>query len=218
MLRETLEAVSKMVQANENLAVAYSGGKDSRVVLDMFAKRVERERLAVFFMYFVPGLKFIEDEMAWAEHRWNVKIRQYPHWAITTAMRNGIYCHPSEYNVPPLTVYNLYSFVLLDTNSRMVVTGAKKSDSAWRRQTIKNKKFTRVFYPLVEWNKFDVLSYLKTNGIPIPRSEKASATGVDLSSSSLLWMYHEHRDDFYRLCEYFSFAEAIVYREKFYGK
>jgi hypothetical protein len=98
------------------------------------------------------------------------------------------------------------------------MTGAKKADSLWRRKMLGNWGTQEdILYPLIEWNKVDVLAFMKANDLPIPDSSGKNATGVDLSPPALLWLHDEHPRDFARVCEIFPLAEAIVWQRKFYG-
>ncbi|HZQ45959.1 MAG TPA: hypothetical protein VFC07_03025, partial [Verrucomicrobiae bacterium] len=74
-----------------------------------------------------------------------------------------------------------------------------------------------VFYPIKGWNKHDVLAYLRMQNIPLPDAHQGNTSGVDLSTRSLLWLHDAYPDDFKLLCRYFPYAEAVVYRRKFYG-
>jgi hypothetical protein len=71
--------------------------------------------------------------------------------------------------------------------------------------------------PIAKWHKYDVLAYLKTQGIEPPPSSGKSATGVDLSVPSLLWLHDTFPEDFERLCRMFPYARAVVARRDFYG-
>jgi hypothetical protein len=62
-----------------------------------------------------------------------------------------------------------------------------------------------------------VLAYLKINGIPVPDSSGGQATGVDLSTPSILWLYDNHPEDFQKLLQYFPLAEAAIKRRDEYG-
>ena len=69
-----------------------------------------------------------------------------------------------------------------------------------------------VHYPIRDWNKWDVLAYLKTQGIT--SGEKFD---IGLNSKILLWLARDHPQDFARVCEFFPFAESVVWRSRWYG-
>jgi len=42
-------------------------------------------------------------------------------------------------------------------------------------------------------------------------------SGVGLVTRSLLWLHENEPDDFKKILRWFPFAEAVVYRRKYYG-
>lgn len=81
-------ALEKACSLSDSVLVAYSDGKDSRVVMDLatrYFKRVEG-----FYMSFVPYLEYINAGLAQAAKQWGVKIHQFPHWSRIMAMKNEI--------------------------------------------------------------------------------------------------------------------------------
>lgn len=171
------------------------------------------------FMYFVPGLRCVEEEIAKAEARWGIKVTAYPHWIISKILDGQFYTYPWDavWDVPKIKLNDIYRVHMNVTGVPQLATGAKRSDSLWRRRNMTTGTIDEVFYPIAGWNKFDVLSYLKMRDIPEPPSSGKSATGIDLSVPSVLWLHDTYPDDFGRLCEYFPLAETIVYRRQFYG-
>ena len=180
--------------------VAYSGGKDSRVILDMCVRSFKR--VEAFFMYLVPGLEVIDNSLALAEAKYNIKIRQYPHWTSTKYMRSGVYCDPwyELQMLPEWKLRDIYTQARLDANAGVVITGAKLSDSPWRRRFITStKSWTDVLNPLACWTKHDVFGYLKSRNIPIPDSSGMNASGISLVSKELFWLKDNYPADFARV-------------------
>ncbi len=217
--QDTLKVLSDRARVTDSCVVAFSGGKDSLVVLDLCRKAFKR--VVCFHMYFVPGLKCVERKLDYARDRWGVEILMYPHWALYRCLKQGAYCdeHYSKDDLPELKVLDIYSWVMADTGIRNIAIGAKKSDSQWRRKCYfsSTKHWDWALYPCQEWNKFDVLAYLKANKIPLPDSSGMAATGIDLTTPEICWLHDNHPEDFKRLLEWFPYAEAAVWRRKFYG-
>jgi 3'-phosphoadenosine 5'-phosphosulfate sulfotransferase (PAPS reductase)/FAD synthetase len=217
MLEETVAMVQEAASKYDAVAVAYSDGKDSRVVLDL-CKRFFR-RVDCFFMYFIPGLPIMEQAIRDAERRIGMKIRQYPHWALAKCLRGGVYCDPTWRNdtLPEYKLTDVYAIAMADTNTRIVATGAKASDSPWRRRFMASTQ-SYILQPIAKWNKFDVLAYLKARHIPIPESVgEGNATGIDLDPKALLWLYDNSRADFEAIERFFPYIRAVPMRRKFYG-
>ena len=212
----TLSDLENKAVAHEAVLVGYSGGKDSMAVIDLCLRSFKR--VEAFFMYFVPGLECTEQAIREAEVRYGITIRQYPHWLLRKCLFEGVYCNSSHKmnDVPEWKLQDVYQLALADAQVSVLATGAKKSDSLWRRRQM-SSWCKEVLTPLREWNKLDVLAYLKLQHLPIPASSGRSATGIDLSTPSLLWLNDTYPDDFKRLCTVFPYAEAVVWRRKFYG-
>lgn len=218
LAEETLAQLQGRRAAGDSCLVAYSGGKDSLVVMDLALRSFSS--VGAFFMYLVPGLECVEIELEKARRRWGVEIAQYPHWLVHRLVKNSVFCasHWTNDDLPEWKLADIYALALADSGLAQLATGAKKADSGWRRRFMSQpQRDEQVFYPIAKWHKYDVLAYLKARGIALPPSSGKSATGVDLSTPSLLWLHDTFPDDFRRLCEVFPFAEAVVWRRTFYG-
>lgn len=217
-LEETLEALKKAAIHNPRALVAFSGGKDSLTVLDM-AKRHFKE-VECFYLYFVPGLSFIEQRLEWASKHFQVRIRQYQDHAFYNYMRQGFYTYDYYKNefFDPLTLDDVYAVVVKDTGIPLIITGMKKSDFLFRRLNLgRNQKNVETLHPIHSWQRFDVLAYLKAREIPIPAGSDQLTNAVDLQVPNILWLHDNHPNDFKKILEYFPFAEAVIWRRKFYG-
>ena len=216
---KTSENIRLAALIHEECLVSFSGGKDSLVVLDLCIKAFKK--VVCFFMYFIPGLCVVERQLEYARTRYGVQILQYPHWILMRNIKNGNY-FPAHYrydDLPELKLSDIYKIIQQDTGINLIAIGAKSGDSLWRKYNLHNadKKYKNVIYPIIEWNKFDVLAYLKMQNIPVPDSSAGNATGIDLSTPSLLWLHDKYPEDFKKLCNYFPYAEAVVYRRAWYG-
>ena len=190
------------------------------VVMDL-ATKIFKTVLPVF-MYFVPGLSIIEKQVDFASKKWGVEVLHVPHWILFRCFKNGVYCLPSiknRDNIPDVKIRDIYNHVIRTSGIPFIATGAKLADSVWRKQNMRSTEgWTDILNPLKNWNKFDVLYYLKKNDIPIPDSSGASATGVDLSTPSILWLYDKHQEDYEKVSRYFPFIGAVVKRRELYGE
>lgn len=216
---DTIKLLQETAKDHEAAAVAYSDGKDSRVVMDLCCRTFKR--VEAFYMYLVPGLECIDEKLHEAEVRWGVKVHQIPHESLAEALRHGIYCDPANWDeiLPKMKLRDLYNLAKHALGTQILVTGAKGSDSSWRRRYFHaTRSWTDMVYPVKDWNKHDILGYLRARNIPIPESSGLNATGIALIPAELLWLHDTHPKDFQRLCEFFPYAEAVVWRRKFYGR
>lgn len=216
---DTLELLREKRKETDSIIVAFSGGKDSLVCLDLCSRIFDR--VECFFMHFVPDLKCTEEGLAYAKQRWGVKVKEYPHWVFIQALKNGTYCDQSKQhdNLPDWSLRDIYDVAKADLNCKYIVHGAKNADSLWRRRFFNTTKhWTDMVYPVREWNKMDVLAYCKVRKIPVPKmSTTASATGVDLSYPSMKFVSENYPDDFKRILKWFPYAEAQLKRHEYYG-
>jgi len=215
---DALAVLRKGRERSDAVMVAYSDGKDSRAILDMCARTFSR--VEAFFMYLVPGLACVEEGLEWARRRYNLKIHQYPHWLLSRLIRQDVYrlnFHTLD-GFPEWKVADLYRAAMAESGIRLVATGAKKADSQWRKRNLASTAgYDYLLQPVREWSKTEVLAYLRSQGLPIPPSSNRSATGIDLSTPSLLWLHDTYPEDFRRVCEVFPMAEAVVWRRKWHG-
>jgi phosphoadenosine phosphosulfate reductase len=204
--------------------VAFSGGKDSRVIMDMACRTFDH--VEGFYMFFAPGIQFIQEQLDFATERWGVRIHLVPHWSAINALKYGVYCDApaSRDSWPDVKILDMYGAMMRETGIPVLLTGAKKADSGWRRRDMRRNARREavtgkreVFCPLADWTKFDVLAYLRANSIPLPDAFGVKASGVDLVTHEMLWMHDHYPDDFKRLCRVFPYAEAVVWRRNFYG-
>lgn len=216
IVTDTMRQLRLLREQHEAVLVAFSGGKDSLVVLDLCKRTFPT--VVCFFMYFVPGLRVCEDQLEAARQRWGIEILRYPHWAMVNALREGIYCPngPEWDNVSKLTVGDVYRIAAQDTGISLIATGCKGTDFWQRRQMIRSGKLPGV-HPLEKWKKADVLAYLSINQIPLPPSFGHQTTGIDLTPPSLLWLHDNYPDDFKTLCQTFPYAQAAIYRRDWFG-
>jgi hypothetical protein len=180
------------------------------------------KKVTPVFMYFVPGLSIVEKQMDFARKRWGLEPLQIPHWTMFAAIKYGLYSLPRLKNdaIPKISIKEIYHYVMHVTGAPYIVWGGKAADSVWRKQTMNSQKgYDFLLSPIKNWNKFDVLYYLKTRGIPMPEVEntKNATSGIGLQPGCILWLYDKHREDYEKMAAIFPFIGAVVARRKFYG-
>jgi hypothetical protein len=134
------------------------------------------------------------------------------------AIRYGVYCDVRQTESEEWRINDVYAIAMKDAGVPFVFTGAKSADSGWRKRFMSTHYVDSVKTPIKNWMKYDVLSYLKARKIPIPGvSSGHNANGVDLSVQSILMLHDNYPEDYKKLIKYFPYAEAVVWRRKFYG-
>lgn len=202
--------------------MAFSGGKDSLVVASLCSRAFEQ--VDAMFMYTVPGLRVQQAPLEAGAARFKFgAVHQYPHWAVGRFVRQAIFAWPtlatSDIDEDDWTLADVYDAARVDSGTSLIATGARRNDSLWRRRMMNTwgKEDDQIVYPIADWTKFDVMGYLRANKLPIPESSGRAATGVDLTTPSLLWLHDSHPDDFATLESYFPFIRAVVKRRQLHG-
>lgn len=217
-LQETMGILRAAREKHDSILVAFSAGKDSLCVLDMCVRTFKH--VEAFFMYFVPGLSVIEEQLEAARQRWGVTIHQVPHWTLSRVLVNRAFQWPSykQDDLQEFKLRDVYNLMKAKTGIEMIATGARRADSLWRKRNLANiAHYTDLMYPVVGWGKADIFGYLGMHKIPMPPSSGGQMTGIGLVTPDLLWLHDEYPDDFKKLLKIFPFAEAVVHRRSFYG-
>lgn len=220
----TFKELEAQAKRTPEILVGYSGGKDSRAVIDICRKVFPVVR--AFHMYCVPGLKVCEDSFEYCRQRWGVDPVQIPDWRRVMDMKAGRWCDVSNEieDLPDLDLKGAFAYAMDVTGTTMMATGMKDADGLPRRQFFANIRdggdpvWDHVIHPIRTWTKKDVLDYLKVNNIPLPDAEEGAVTsGVGLDHDSLCWLHDKHPEDFQKLLKWFPYAEAAIKRREWYG-
>lgn len=223
----TFSQVRAFAEHHEGAIVAFSGGKDSLVCLDM-ACRAFRRVVAVHG-YFVPGMRFAEERVEAASARWGVPVLQYPDPQLVRLLNSDLYRdRPAGKadRLPEWSFGDIYDLARKETGISLVVTGVKYSDAMGQglAHAKKDKAEGRVgrptedtLRPLARWNKWHVLAYLKTRDIPVPDSDGRNSGSYDCTPDFICWLHDSHPDDFEVYCRVFPYAPAVVARRDWYG-
>lgn len=214
------DPIKTMRAVSDSVLVAFSGGKDSVVTLDLCAKYFDR--VEAFFMYLVPGLEFQERMLTWYERKYGIHIHRLPHMDTSTMLRYGAFTVP-DYNVPQIGINDIYDYMRRETGIPWIAAGERISDSIWRRAMIKHSgsiDWQRGrFYPLAEWNKNEVMQYIKKARLKLGEdSKKLGFSFRSLDGKELSVIKRIYPDDYKKILRVFPFAEASVLRYEKYGE
>jgi hypothetical protein len=218
-VRDTLLEMERLASQHECVAVGFSGGKDSLTVLDIAVRTFRK--VVPYFYYFVPGLKCEEGKLEIARTRYNLEVLRYPSAEGIKALRLGAYC--DEYagldSLPDMSRRTLYNWIKADTGASIILTGEKKADGFFRRRRMANQKnrMADVIFPLREWLRWEVLSYLKAQQITIPDAGRGDSGSVCLLDAEILHLHKHHPEDYETLRSFFPYIEAVVLREQWFG-
>lgn len=227
LVDESLESLGQASLLHDTACVLYSGGKDSRVCVDL-ALRSGFKRVIGLFMYFLPDLEVVQPGLDFAEKHWKLKIAQYPHWILFKCLRNGVYCDEPDYlyELPEVSLKHILYWASQDLKVSYFIHGAKKDDSVFRRRTLTSleKSITNIGlsigFPIQKWNKFEVMAYLAQFKLDEGLSmigRGRNAGGVDLDPDAVLYLHDNFPKDFKKIARVFPYVEACVKRREFFG-
>lgn len=202
---------------NDTLLVSYSGGKDSRVVLDLASRVFAPGKVQCFFMYFLPGLECVREGLDFAVRRYGVEIIQLPHWLTSRCLKREVFCDTPRAldGMNEWTVADVRAVARKRTGIPTIATGEKRADSRIRATFLPAEP--GIVRPLFHWNKFDLLSCMKARALPQPDQDARGSGGVDLSAKSLLFLHDHYPHDFDAIEAVFPYVRAVVKRREFHG-
>jgi Phosphoadenosine phosphosulfate reductase family len=138
--------------------------------------------------------------------------------SLASALAAGLFRDPSHRleKIPDIRLTDIYHWAMEDTKIKRILTGMKRTDTLWRRRTIANFRAGDLkdvlVFPIAEWTKFVVLSYMNAHNLPVPAAHKAQTTRVTLTNRSIRWLHDTYPDDFAKLLKVFPYGEAVVKR------
>ena len=209
-LADSSQKLAELAVQHEAVLVLYSGGKDSMATLNLCVQHFRR--VVGVHMYFVPGMKVVEEKLDFARHRWGVDFLMLPHWLLSKFLRHGVYCLPQR-ELPEVKLPAVLADARKRTGISLIAHGGRSADSLWRRRQMRATASKDLVYPVDGWNKADTLGYLKSIGIDAPPS-----FSWDLTTISVLKLHDQYPEDYQRVLEMFPFAAAIVKRRELYGE
>lgn len=205
----TLETASKITNS---ILVGFSGGKDSVVTLDLCMKYFKN--VQPYFMYIVKDLEFQEKTIRYYENKYGVKMLRVPHFMLSDFLRYGSFRMP-DLDVPIIKTVDLYNYMRNETGIYWIGAGERISDSIVRRAMIKNSgtidtKRGRI-YPVAQWNKANIMSYLKVNTLPLSLENKALGFSFrSLMGEDMKKIKEKFPSDFEKIKRDFPLIEASI--------
>jgi phosphoadenosine phosphosulfate reductase len=192
------------------LLVAYSGGKDSLVVMDLCVRA--GRKLSAYMLCFLPGMDYAAHWCEYARRRWGVEVRQYQDPNTIRLLRAGRF-RLNPMNVVAITSREVEALARRESGCEWIGYGYKAVDSIDRRVMLKTwpdgiHEGWKKFAPVAGWRHADVLAYLSRRRIDIPPTVKAGMSGIGLGPFSLAFMRANWPGDYRRIIEVFPFAEA----------
>lgn len=210
------DPIKTMAEITDDVIVAFSGGKESIVVMDMCFRYFKKVR--AFFMYICPGLSFQEKTLEWYERKYQTEIIRIPHMDVSEFFHWGSFRIPDP-TFPVVSINDIYKYVRLETDIWWIAAGERIDDSIIRRAMIKKSGSIDAqrgrFYPVSMWKKKEVIQYIKFHNLYLGAdSKKLGFSFKSLWGKELLMLKEHFPDDYQKILHLYPFAGAGVKREE----
>ncbi len=206
------DPIKAQSRVSDHVIVAFSGGKDSVVTLDLCCRYFKS--VSAFFMYQIPNLSFQEATIRYAENRYGITIDRLPHFELSDFLAYGSFRH-HDASVPIIGINDIYRYARITHDAWWIAAGERIADSIVRRAMMKksgciDEKRGR-FYPVANFTKADVMQYIKHHKLkPAPEAALIGHSFRSLAGHDLYQLKKNYPDDYQLVLKWFPFAEASV--------
>lgn len=231
MIAEAIELLESIRDSGQStICVGVSGGKDSLATFDLCHQVFGPGNVHGYFLYLTPGLRCEERYVRFVENKYNVPIHRLRHPDMARYMRES---HLSDVRPEVESLIRRHfkwgdveAIMRRRTGVEWFAYGHRVCDSLQRRAMIQRHagiiEKRSVCYPLWDWSPRDVLSYLRSKGLPIPptmgsRIDRTSGIAPH-SVECLLWLKKNYPDDLERLLAVFPRAMDLLTRDEVRAK
>lgn len=214
------DVIKTQSKVTDSVIVAFSGGKDSIVTLDLCFRYFKTVK--PFFMYICPNLSFQERMLEWYEKKYQTEIIRLPHMGVSEFFHYGSFRN-ADTTFPIVSINDIYQYVRLKNDIWWIAAGERINDSIVRRAMMKKSGSIDVqrgrFYPVSAWKKQEIMDYIKFHNLYLPiDSRKLGFSFRSLDGNELLMMKRTFPDDYQKILHLYPFAGAGVMRAEQYGK
>lgn len=209
-------SVETAAAITDSVLVAFSGGKDSVVTLDVCMRHFAH--VEGFFMYQVRGLSFQESILRYYEDKYGIPIHRIPHFELSQWLRYGLFRH-CDFDCPIVSVKETYDYMRENTDIWWIAAGERIADSVWRRAMIKSSgtidpKRGR-FFPIAEWSKADVMAYIRQRKLRVgAESSRLGFSFRSLMGKDLLKIQKYFPQDYARIRRWFPLVDVSIIHHK----
>lgn len=216
-----------MRERTDTILLAFSCGKDA--IGAWLECRKHFPRIVPYYMYFVPGLQFVEDSIRYYEDFFGCHIHRIPHPSFYRLINNFVFQPPQRR--PIIEAAELPDSTFLDMQNELreslglgkecfVASGVRAADSPQRRVTIKKygpiSEKAGQFLPIWDWNKDRLVSEIRAAGVKLPIDYKIFGRSFDGIDYRFLEPMRVHLpDDYRRVLDWFPLADVELKRREY---
>ena len=210
------DPIKTMSKITDSVVVGLSTGKESVVVLDLCCKYFKN--VVAYHLYLCPDLQFTERTLQYYEKKHGIKVLRLPHPDVCEFFHYGSF-RPGDPTFPIMSFNEVFHHIRVETGIYWIACGERAKDSLFRlglmniAGSIDENKGR--FYPLAQWNKKEVLAYIKKNKLKLGDESKILGSSFwGLHGKCLIEIKKHFPDDYARILNLYPFAEAGVKREE----
>lgn len=217
------EVRDRLKASGDPVILCFSCGKDS------IATWISLEDAGIEFtpvyLWYVPHLKFVDEELSYFEDAFGKKIHRYPHPSCYRYINSLVFQAPERIRViesaklPTPDYDQLWGLVREDLgmNGAWLADGVRAADSIVRRASFVQhgvmKQNSHKVSPICDWLKGEVIESIESRGIELPIDYSIwgrSFDGIDYRFTEP--MRDKLPDDYDTLCDWFPLLKADLVR------
>lgn len=173
------EVRQKLHDEGEPVLLAFSCGKDS--IATWLALQDAGVQVVPCYMYYVPGLRFVDEEIDSFEQHFGQRIHRYPHPSLYRWINNAVYQAPERLhvieaaNLPTPDYDQMWDLIREDLKlpkQTWCADGVRAADSIQRRGAFVRygywRKSKKKVSPIGDWLKGETLDRIGQAGIKLP--------------------------------------------------
>jgi len=220
----------RLAQEGNPVLIAFSRGKDS--IAAWLSCREAGIPTYAFHWEGVPGMRFVDESIAYFEDVFQTRIHRYPHPSFYRQLRNYVFQPPERYevieamNLPRWDVHTMERRIRKDLglpDGTWVVDGNRASDTMARRTNITKQGYLRSSTGkaslIGDWRVSEVRAYIAHHGVKLPIDYDIWGRSFDGIGYHYLAPLRDHLpDDFERVLDWFPLAELELMRHEGLGE
>ena len=218
------ETIARVRQHQRETLLAFSCGKDA--IAAWIAIRPHFDRVIPFYLYYVPGLEFVDEALDYYERFFGQRILRFPHPSLHRQLNGFVFQPPQHCSVIEQAELHEHDYgdvcdAIVDDHGLqddiLHATGVRAADSPMRRIAINTHGSItwtqRKYHPVWDWNKQALVDNFRREGVKLPVDYALFGRTFDGLDLRFLLPLKVHRPrDYQRVLEWFPLAELEVFR------
>ncbi|HDR1312790.1 phosphoadenosine phosphosulfate reductase [Pasteurella multocida] len=219
--QKTIDFVAKK---QRKTLLAFSCGKDA--IAAWLAIRDHFDEVIPYYLYLVPDLEFVNEQISHYEKFFSVKITQLPHPSVHRLLNNFVFQPPQNLRI--IEDAGLPNFDYLDIQKVMchkfglpkdtlVADGVRAADSPMRRIAINTHgsiSFNQLkYHPVWDWKKQDLIDCFRKHNVKLSKDYKIFGRSFDGIDLRFLYLIKKHYPrDYQKILELYPMADLEIFR------